>query len=1812
MFNFSNSIKEIFKSSKILAFLIVMIAAGLVLWADVPGPKPDLDVRVESFSPNGTTERNTNISIKFSNALVPADSINKVAWNSPVSIVPPIEGMARWSATNILTIYPSRPLSPATKYIATISSGGGYVNGNAIQKFYKFGFHTYPLSIKVVQYRAQRSRDRQRQARLIFDIDANYAVDRDELKRMLRVIGKKDATLSELTVIWPDTSVSGSQLPAQSDKFRLATGLFDLREGEQQYQLVIHEGLKCSECGTGLGVDYTFNMQVPQNPQLDLTIETVQGQRAGQDGSILVQFSGDVPTKEIYDYITMEPPVSFTASNHWRGVLLRGDFKARTTYTVTILSGLMSSEGALLEKNFSSRVIMGDLQPSVKFTTQGIYLPKGGNRFLEVGTVNIDTLSIEVSQIFANNLVPYLATESRGYYYSESSNEAFGRTTFLRDFALEDTPNEELNSTIDIGKIVGDTLAGVFVVNARSKSSRWVADSRKIMMTDIGIMARMSEKNLLVWTNSLSEAAPLNKAGVKLFSKNNQLLLESRTNSKGVAVFTDIADQIEGFEPFLISVEKDGDLSFLRLDNSRLPTSDFDVSGRPFMDGGYEAFIYNERGVYRPGETAHLVSVVRGENGTQPESFPYLIKIVDPRGRVFREYRMTADNTMGTVEVELPADIPTGRYVATAYLSDKYILGRTEILVEEFVPDRIKVSVQTDRTAYQAGDNLQAKVNAQMLFGAPAAGLKVTAEIVFTPKDFRSDNYKSYTFNSLERKASVTRVKLGESILSGDGTAEFNHVISDAYRPPGYLSTQVWATVTEHGGRAVSSYMEVEVHPYRRYVGIKTKLDGYAKVNEPVQAGIVLVSRDGQPAMSDSIRVTFSRVVYNSMLQKQPDGSYRYVSERSTEPIDTVWLPIGVDGNSAQFTPHDYGHYQIVASDFSGGHAAGIEFYATGWGQVPWSLSEPDRLQLDLDKTEYSPGMRAKLQIRAPFSGQLLVTIENKSIQEYLTYDLPENTGEIEIPVQSGYSPNVYITATLIRPAKEVRKHTPARAFGIVPLKVTLEEKRLKVSLKCPEEIKPNSTLNVNVATGGTRRTQLTIAAVDEGILQLTDFQAPDPFGFFYGKRRPALEGYDLYSLVYPEIERATSHLSPSGDMAALRSKRHLNPFQAKRVKAVSLWSGVITADSTGNAKFDFKIPQFNGQLTLMAAASDGDRFGSGSKSVIVREPIIIQESFPRFVAPGDKVQGLVTIFNGLDTAANISVNAEIKGPANLISDQMKSVNVKNKDQGAATFPFTAGATPGTIEVQIRAKAGSEVSHASFELSNRPAVPLSTQFGSGAVNAGSPVKFKIPGDWVSGTEEYVLRTSSLSALQLTRNIEYLLRYPYGCVEQTTSALFPLLYFNDLARVVRPELFRGKGHEYFIAEGIEKLLRFQQSDGAFTYWPGAVGIHNWSSIYAAHFLVEAKLAGYDVDNAGYKRTIGFLENIARNKNYSDIKTEDRIYACLALAKAGKLDKKLFNYLSDQNTKELPPFAAYQLGAALALAGDIERAKEIIPFEIQPDISEPESGGSFSSGARTNAILLDLIVTIDPESPSAAALAKNLLSEARLNRWYNTQATSFALMALGKFFSKTGSADFTGNIRIEGQENIPIGVKDFALTSSKIGGKEITIDIQGKGTCFFYWQASGVLQSAVVPEYDRGLVVRREYLDQNGILIDPLNVALGSQLIGHISIESGARVQSNIVIADLLPAGFEIENPRLEGTAQLPRTFAKMSRPEYQDIRDDRILLFVHLQVKQPQHFYYGVRVISQGDFIVPPVAAECMYNPLVSSSASSGRVTIKGN
>jgi uncharacterized protein YfaS (alpha-2-macroglobulin family) len=468
----------------------------------------------------------------------------------------------------------------------------------------------------------------------------------------------------------------------------------------------------------------------------------------------------------------------------------------------------------------------------------------------------------------------------------------------------------------------------------------------------------------------------------------------------------------------------------------------------------------------------------------------------------------------------------------------------------------------------------------------------------------------------------------------------------------------------------------------------------------------------------------------------------------------------------------------------------------------------------------------------------------------------------------------------------------------------------------------------------------------------------------------------------------------------------------------------------------------------------------------------------------------------------------------------------------------------------------------------------------------------------------------LPAVSFARNIQYLLSYPYGCVEQTTSRLFPMLYFNDLVKVVEPSLFGSKGPEYFIQEGILKLTGMVLPDKSFAFWPGASYGHNWSTIYASHFLTEANRAGYYVDKKLMDGIYDRLNDMAQGKNVRDLTDAHRIYAAYVLAKGGKLSQRVVTYLKNIDPSSLQPYSRYQLAGALALSGNTADAIRLIPLEIHPDTFDPETGGDFNSGVRTNAILLETLLEIAPDNPSIAVLVKSLLEDSRVGRWYTTQDNAFALMALGKYFKTHSNIGYAGTITIEGDKTYRFDSTGFSMTKKDLADKKVSLSVtSGDGTCFYYWEASGIPTSNVAMEFDRGIKVRREYLDEDGGSVTLSSVKLGSRVVGVITAEAIDKTLYNVVINDLLPAGFEIENPRLKTTPRLSWIPSQGAPIDYQDIRDDRLLIFANLSPGNPVRFYYSARAICTGEFKVPPVAAECMYNPLIAGAASSGMVTI---
>jgi uncharacterized protein YfaS (alpha-2-macroglobulin family) len=506
---------------------------------------------------------------------------------------------------------------------------------------------------------------------------------------------------------------------------------------------------------------------------------------------------------------------------------------------------------------------------------------------------------------------------------------------------------------------------------------------------------------------------------------------------------------------------------------------------------------------------------------------------------------------------------------------------------------------------------------------------------------------------------------------------------------------------------------------------------------------------------------------------------------------------------------------------------------------------------------------------------------------------------------------------------------------------------------------------------------------------------------------------------------------------------------------------------------------------------------------------------------------------------------------------------------------------------------------------------LTQEYKMGSITVKHPLTVTPDSGWLPGTASYQLILAPLPGLKLAGSLRYLLGYPHGCVEQTTSKLFPLLYFDSLAEATQSEAFKGGNADYYIGQGIEKLEAMQLREGSFSYWPGESYSNEWGSIYAAHFLVEARKAGYSVADRVYDKMLTYLVNLSRVSDISKERLQTRIYALYVLSLAGKAQLSTMAYLKNLDLDKLGDASRAQLAAAYYYSGDRQTAKQLLPATLTPSNAGRQTGGNFNSAARNDAIILSALADIEPGNPVIFKLVRRLMKAAKPGYWGNTQENAFALMALGKIYRKKTESNYQGEVWVGAQKIATFDSKKIAtIKDSRLGKGRIRVRISGKGECYYHLTAGGIPARNDVREYSQGISVTREYLDRHGDRQSPARIRQGDLIVAHLTIQPKQDDLDNIAIVDMLPGGLEIDNPRLANNAGLTWISEKSLVPGYMDVRDDRLILFVNLSKSGTYHLYYALRAVSCGEFILPSVKAECMYEPEISSYASSGQIVIR--
>ena len=1791
-----------------LLFIIALLAGTIVVGGIIllVSPRGKVPVTVESFTPKGEVPQATNFTIEFSQDIVSDTLVGDYLDQAPLKFSPPIPGLYKWVARHKLRFLPETFLLPSTEYTAEVlpeivTQENHYLKGKR-----KFKLHTARFRIEDASISLHFGPDIKKEVVLMGEVRFNYPVEPEGVKDYLNIVIERGRHIPfEITTSRSSTSIRFESEPMER------------WDEDRTIHLMVSQGIRPINGNLGLYDDYV--KAIPMKGKRELKVEGVFPEQRGIYGTLKIKFNAPVARDEAKLHISVDPSIEYEIVADYRYVELRGDFEAGIGYTVTVQPGLMATDGSILEKEFSTRAILQNLDPSVDFVGEGIYLSREGNLNVGLATINVEKVQIEIQKVYANNLIYLLHTNAMrhdryGYRYGANIRN-LGRQIHREEITIPRRRNEEVVTPINLKEFLDNDRIGIFSVGAFKSDQRWRSARRWVMITDLGIMTKKSGDQLLIWINSLSTLKPIVGARVTLLSRNNQTLLTGSSDSRGLVTFSSIREAVRDFEPYLILASHGEDLSFVELDRRRLSTSDFDVGGRPYVQDGFTAFLYTDRGIYRPGEKAHLVAIVREGGIRVPPPFPLRVEVLGPDNQVLHEFRSkTNDEGASEFLIELPPYIRTGRYTAKAYVGKENEIGRTAFNVEEFMPDRIKVKIETDSLHYGIGQDVPVRIEAVNLFGPPAAGRRTHLSYEIQSSRFSPPKWREFTFFDHKKSFKTRSFDMGDATLDSEGKHTYSLKLPEQLFPPSSLRGVITATVFEPGGRAVTAYYTLNLHAYSLYVGLRRLEKGYAEVGDPQEFEFIVVDRDGEVSPERECEVSFYKIVYQTVLRRSGRRGYRYISERQEILIQTFKVTSRGVGEKISVKPMDYGRYRIEVKDLESSSTSSVGFYASGWGYAPWAMDQPERLEIDLDKPLYLPGETAKVQIRSPFSGKLILTVEREKIVDQQIHMMEENTATIDLPVSIDYKPNVYISVSVIRSTQSLERHAPVRAFGVVPLMVDNSDNQLTIDLDLPEEMRPRGPLKISFHVKGFKdgrksRPYITIAAVDEGVLQLTDFQTPDPFNFFFSKKRLEVESYDLYSAVLPEVEKTTSSSSPSGDREEAERKKRLIPITVTRVKPVALWSGLLRTDSRGRGSVTLDVPQFNGTLRVMAATFSGNQFGASGKDVIARDPIVLTPTYPRFISSRDKFFIPVSIFNGTGKKDRFEVTLDVEGPVEKPIKSTQVFTLKPEGEGQALYSLNALDGMGKVTFKLSAKGGGEETRITTDVPLRPPSPPITLTGSGVVKEGADGSFDFPGNWIQGTTTFDLTLSPFPLLQFAGSLQYLLRYPYGCAEQTTSKVFPLLYFNDLARLIEPELFGTRGADYFIQEGIIKLENMQLVDGGFSFWPRRRVVNTWTSVYVTHFLVEARKAGYEVSDRIYNRMIRALQRGLRGRIVEDWHRPTRAYACYVLAAAGKPNKSAMLYLKNNELDRMPDYSQFHLAGAFALSGDLNTAFSLFPTTVEPKEVKRETGRNFNSSTRAKAVMLDILAEVSPDHVAVPRLLRSLGEAAsKRNRWYTTQENAFAFLALGKILRKQEPGVYKGEVTIDGKRYSGFESKDERFQEKEWGGKRVTIQIKGKGNCYYYWKAFGISKDPV-HEYDKELWVRRTYYSKDGDLMMNQPFKQGDLIVAKISCRATTENLENVIITDLLPGGFEIENPRLESRAGIPWIGKRRYNPEYMDIRDDRLLLSVSLRRQQEMNFYYALRVVTRGDFILPPVVGEAMYDPAKSSVGSSGRIVV---
>ena len=1579
---------------------------------------------------------------------------------------------------------------------------------------------------------------------------------------------------------------------------------------------------------------------------LDATLDTSENQivlvnfsdpiKKGQNFKGLVVLEGDDKSKYAVDGNTLK----VYPSKEMNG-----------TAQLEVFDGIQSTDGYKLKSKFTERIAFEELKPQIRLLSNGTILPSSSNLKINFEAVNLKAVDITILKIYENNILQFLQNNNlNGQGNLRSVARPIITKKIKLVSKLSGNHGKWTAHALDLKTIISPEIGAIYRVEFNYKGayslytcsstnfedeentndnfdeeqedSSWdgVEDyydnyyyeynwserenpcntsyyhNKKVginvLATDIGVTIKKGlNKSYFVAVNDIVSTTPIAGAKVTFYNYQQQPLGNVTTDQEGISFFD--ADKL----PFFAIVESKGQKNYIKLnDGNALSVSKFNVSGAQ-LQKGIKGFIFAERGVWRPGDKIYLSFMLNDNANKLPKNHPVKLELLDPYNTVVhREVKTGGTQNFYHFNLKTDENAVTGNWLAKVSVGGASFTKT--IKIETIKPNRLKIKTAFNKEVLSSKSAVDGEIEVKWLHGAIAKNLKADITGKFNSKTTTFKTFPGYIFDDPSRSFSSEEQVIYNGKIDGEGKAKFNVNPQLDAKAPGMLSAAFITKVYENGGDFSTDVFTKPYSPYATYVGLNSpkgdKTRGMLLTDVAHKFEVVSVDENGKPKATKNLKVTVHKVNWRWWWDTSADNLSSYSSSQYREEIFAKTISTDSKGKGSfnfELKYPDWGRYLVRVEDTKGGHATGKTIYVDwpGWAgkSKKNDPSAATMLSFSTDKENYKVGENAIVSFPSSEGSRALVTIENGSeVLESLWVDATEGETKFTLPITELYTPNVFIHITLLQPHASTLNDNPIRLYGLVPISVENPETKLQPVVTMPDVLRPEEEIKLTVKETNGKAMTYSIAIVDEGLLDLTRFKTPNPWNTFYAKEALGVKTWDVYDDVIGAFGGKINQVFAIGgddELAGAKNKKanrfepmvvHLGPFELKAGKSKS---------------HKIKIPKYVGSVRTMLVAGDvtKEAYGIAEKTTPVRKPLMILASLPRKITPGEKVILPVTVFAMEKKIKKVTLKIKQNKAFTVEGGNSQSLSFSDPDEKMAYFTLNVSNFKGIGKVVVEASGNGE--KASFEIPidvvNPNPMTSKTEYIVLDANGEQTVSLESFG--VKGSNSVDLEFSTLPAMNFNGRMQQLIRYPHGCVEQTTSGAFPQLFLSTIFDV---DSNKKKRIQQNVESAIKRLGGFQLSNGGLGYWPGQNKANDWGTTYAGHFLLEAEKRGY-VLPIGFKSSwISYQQQKAKQwRSSSTGSSLAQAYRLYTLALSGNADIASMNRLRE--TKELSNTAYFKLASAYVQIGQTKVAKDLL-LKAKWVFANNKYSYTYGSALRNKSMALETVVLLQDQL-KAQQLAKEIAGTLSEKRWLSTQETAYSLLSMAKFADMVGGKGVNASVSINGQSDKIKTSKTLVNKNFEIkkGANNVVIQNKEANALYVSIVTNGILPVGEEKTIAQNMTVNTVYKNRNGSRIEISEIAQGTDFVAEVRLtNTSSNKLKDMALSQIFPSGWEIVNTRFTDFG----SFAE-NNVTHTDIRDDRANFYFDMKSKETKTFRVLLNASYLGTYYLPGIQAEAMYD-----------------